>query len=148
MRLILTRDVTGLGGPGDIVEVADGYGRNYLVPQGQAMMWNRGAEKQIVNIRRTREVREVRDREQAQQLAGQLSALAVRLASRSGGGGRLFGSVTPADVVDAVKAAGGPALDRRRLDMPAHIKTTGSYTVGVRLHPEVNASLAVQVVPA
>ena len=147
MKLILTQEVGGLGGPGDIVEVKDGYGRNFLMPRGLAIKWTRGAETQIAQIRRGREVREVRDRGQAQEVAAQLGALSVQLPSRAGQGGRLFGSVTAADVVDAVKAAGGPSLDKRRVELPAaHIKTVGTHTVSVRLHPEVLATVAVEVV--
>jgi large subunit ribosomal protein L9 len=148
MKLILTQEVGGLGAPGDIVEVKDGYGRNFLVPRGLAIGWSRGAEKQIAQIRRGREVREIRDLGQAQELAAQLGSLKVVLTSRAGQGGRLFGSVTAADVVDAVKAAGGPGLDKRRVELPAaHIKTVGTHTVSVRLHPDVNARLDVEVVP-
>jgi large subunit ribosomal protein L9 len=146
MKLILTSQVSGLGGPGDIVEVKDGYGRNFLVPRGLAIGWTRGGEKQVAQIRRGREVREIQDLGQAQQVASQLSALKVTLPSRAGQGGRLFGSVTAADVVDAVKSAGGPALDKRRVELPAaHIKTVGTHTVSVRLHPEVVATVAVEV---
>lgn len=146
MKLILTQEVGGLGGPGDIVEVKDGYGRNFLVPRGLAITWSRGAESQVAQIRRGREVREIRDRGQAQDVAAQLAALKVTLPSRAGQGGRLFGSVTAADVVDAVKAAGGPMLDKRRVELPAaHIKTVGTHTVSVRLHPEVLATVSVDV---
>ena len=146
MKLILTQEVSGLGGPGDVVEVKDGYGRNFLVPRGLAIAWTRGGEKQVAQIRRGREVRDIRDLGQAQELASTLSALKVTLPSRAGQGGRLFGSVTAADVVDAVKTAGGPQLDKRRIELPAaHIKTIGTHTVSVRLHPEVVASVAVEV---
>ncbi|HMA46540.1 MAG TPA: 50S ribosomal protein L9 [Frankiaceae bacterium] len=148
MKLILTQEVAGLGGPGDVVEVKDGYGRNYLMPRGYAIRATRGAEKQVGQIRRAREVREVRDLDQARRLAGQLGALEVRLPSRAGQGGRLFGSVTAADVVDAVLAAGGPKLDRRRVELLAPIKSVGTHTVSVRLHPDVAAALTVEVVPA
>lgn len=145
-KLILTQEVSGLGAPGDLVEVKDGYARNYLVPRGLAMTWSRGGEKQVAQIRKGREVREIRDRGQAQELASQLAALRVVLTSRAGQGGRLFGSVTAADVVDAVKSAGGPTLDKRRVELPtAHIKTVGTHTVTVRLHPEVVASIDVSV---
>ena len=148
MKLILTQEVSGLGGPGDVVEVKDGYGRNYLVPRGLAITWTKGGEKQVAQIRRGREVREIADRGQAQQVAAQLSALKVELPARAGQGGRLFGSVTAADVVDAVKTAGGPSLDKRRVELPAaHIKTVGSHTVSVRLHPEVVATVNVEVTP-
>ena len=148
MKLILTQEVSGLGGPGDVVEVKDGYGRNFLVPRGLAIAWTRGGEKQVAQIRRGREVRDIRDLGQAQELASTLAALKVTLPSRAGQGGRLFGSVTAADVVDAVKSAGGPQLDKRRVELPtAHIKTVGTHTVSVRLHPEVVASVAVEVTP-
>lgn len=148
MKLILTQEVTGLGGPGDLVEVKDGYGRNYLVPQGLAMLATKGAEKQISAIRRAREVREIRDLGQAQAVAGQLGALDVKLSSRAGQGGRLFGSVTASDVVDAVTAAGGPKLDKRRVELLSPIKSLGNHTVSVRLHPEVAAQLTVHIVSA
>jgi large subunit ribosomal protein L9 len=147
MKLILTQEVGGLGTPGDIVEVKDGYGRNYLVPRGLAIRWTRGAESQVSQIRRGREVREIRDLGQAQEVAAQLAALSVKLPARAGQGGRLFGSVTAADVVEAVRSAGGPSLDKRRVELPAaHIKSVGTHTVSVRLHPEVAAAVSVEVV--
>jgi large subunit ribosomal protein L9 len=149
MKLILTQEVTGLGEPGDVVEVKDGYGRNYLVPRGLAMLWSKGGESQVAALRRGREVHDIRSLTEARELAGQLASLQVTLTSRAGEGGRLFGSVTTADVVDAVSAAGGPKLDRRRLELPsAHIKTVGTHPVSVRLHPEVTASVTVEVLPA
>ena len=148
MKLILTQDVTGLGAPGDVVEVAPGYGRNYLVPQGLAISATRGAEKQIATIRRAREVREVRDLGHAKEIQGQLSGLRVRLPARSGDGGRLFGSVTSADVVAAVQQAGGPKLDRRLITLKNPIKSLGSHTVTVKVHPEVEATVTLEVVAA
>jgi large subunit ribosomal protein L9 len=149
MKLILTQEVSGLGEPGDVVEVKDGYGRNYLVPRGLAMRWTKGGESQVAALRRGRAVRDVHDLSEAKALAGQLAGLQVTLSSRAGDGGRLFGSVTTTDVVAAVVAAGGPTLDRRRLELPsAHIKTVGTHAVSVRLHPEVTASVNVEVVPA
>jgi large subunit ribosomal protein L9 len=146
MKLILTQDVTGLGAPGDVVEVKDGYGRNYLVPRGYAIAWTKGGEKQVATIKRARDVREVRDLGHAKEIQQQLSGLNVRLGARSGDGGRLFGSVTASDVVDAVKAAGGPQLDRRRVELPGHIKVTGKHDVTVKIHPEVTATVTVDVV--
>ncbi|HLU97357.1 MAG TPA: 50S ribosomal protein L9 [Thermobifida alba] len=146
MKLILTHEVNGLGAPGDVVEVKDGYGRNYLLPRGFAIKWTRGGQKQIDSIRRARAAREIRSLDEAKQIAGQLGALKVRLTQRSGDNGRLFGSVTAADVADAIKAAGGPAVDKRRIQIRNPIKSVGDYTVEVRLHPEVNASLALEVV--
>ncbi len=148
MKLILTQDVTGLGAPGDVVEVAPGYGRNYLVPQGLAIQATRGAEKQIATIRRAREVREVRDLGHAKEIQGQLSGLQVRLPARSGDGGRLFGSITSADVVAAVQKAGGPKLDRRLITLKSPIKSLGSHTVTVKVHPEVEATVTLEVVAA
>jgi large subunit ribosomal protein L9 len=148
MKLILTQEVGNLGGPGDLVEVKDGYGRNYLVPRGYAIVATRGAEKQVAQIRRAREVREVRDLGHAREIAGELAALTVRLPVRAGNGGRLFGSVTTGDIVSAVSAAGGPKLDKRRLELTEHIKSVGEHTVSVRLHPEVVATINVTVVPA
>ena len=146
MKLILNQEVPGLGAPGDVVEVKDGYGRNYLVPRGYAQLWTKGADKQIATIRRAREVREVRDLGHANEIKAQLSGLKVRLQARSGEGGRLFGSVTTADIVQAVAAAGGPKLDRRLVTVPAPIKAVGTHTVTVKVHPEVEASVQVDVV--
>jgi large subunit ribosomal protein L9 len=148
MKLILTQEVSGLGGPGDVVEVKDGYGRNYLVPRGFAIGWTRGAEKQIVTIKRAREVRDVRDLGHAQEIKGQLEKLTVKVPARAGAGGRLFGSVTLADVVAAVKASGGPDIDKRRIELPGQIKTVGAHAVTVRLHPEVAAKISLDVVPS
>jgi large subunit ribosomal protein L9 len=148
MKLILTQEVSGLGAPGDVVEVAGGYGRNYLVPRGLAMRWTRGAEKQIELIQRARASREIRGLDDAREAADRLAALQVRLETRAGSGGRLFGSVSPADIAAAVKAAGGPELDRRRIEIKNPIRTVGAHQVSVRLHPEVTATLDVEVVGA
>ena len=148
MKLILTQEVTGLGAPGDVVEVAGGYGRNYLVPRGLAMRWTRGAEKQIELIKRARSAREIRGLDDARDAAGRLASLQVRLQTRAGGGGRLFGSVSPSDIAAAVKSAGGPELDRRRIEIKNPIKTVGAHQVTVKLHPEVTATMDVEVVGA
>jgi len=145
MKLILTHEVSGLGAPGDVVDVAAGYGRNYLIPRGFAIHWTRGAEKQVDLIKRARSVREIRTLEDAQAAASQLQKLRVRIKVRAGENGRLFGSVGPADIAAAVKSAGGPELDRRRIEVLDPIKTTGSHSVKVRLHPEVSAAVAVEV---
>ncbi|WP_285733248.1 50S ribosomal protein L9 [Nocardiopsis sp. ATB16-24] len=148
MKLILTHEVNGLGAPGDVVEVKDGYGRNYLMPRGLAIRWTRGGQKQIDLIRRARSVREVRTLEEAQQIAGQVNALTVRLKQRAGEGGRLFGSVTPSDIAEAVKATGGPDLDKRRIEIKNPIKTVGNHKAQVRLHPEVSATIKLDIVGA
>ena len=129
------------------VEVKDGYGRNFLVPRGVAMRWTRGGEKQISSIKRGREVREVRDLSHAKEIKGQLEGLTVTLPVRAGSGGRLFGAVTVADIVAAVSKAGGPQVDKRRLEMGQPIKSVGAHQVSVRLHPEVAATVSVEVVP-
>ena len=146
MKLILTQEVTRLGGPGDVVEVRDGYGRNYLVPRGFAIPWTKGGEKQVASIRRARDSRQIRDLGHAKEVRARLATLSVQLPARAGAGGRLFGSITAADVAGAVKAAGGPELDRRRIQLPTHIKSLGSYDVTVSLHPEVAAKVSVTVV--
>ena len=147
MKLILTGDVPNLGAPGDIVEVKDGYGRNYLLPRGLAIVATRGAEKQVATIKRAQKSREIRDLGHAREVAAQLGGLAVTVKAKAAGdSGRLFGSVTSADVVDAVRAAGGPALDRRAVDVPGQIKTVGTHAVTVRLHPEVTTEMDVAVV--
>ena len=147
MKLILTADVPNLGAPGDIVEVKDGYGRNYLLPRKMAIAATRGAEKQVAAIQRTQKARAIRDLGHAKEVADQLGQLTVTVKAKSAGdSGRLFGSVTAADVVKAVQAAGGPALDRRAVEVPAQIKTTGTHQVTVRIHPEVTTELSVSVV--
>lgn len=146
MKLILTQEVAGLGGPGDIVEVKDGYARNYLVPRGYGLRWTRGGEKQVATIKRARDVRQVRDIGAADAVKAQLEALEVRIAAKAGAGGRLFGAVTPLEVVAAVKEAGGPELDRRRVQIAAPIKAVGTHRVDVRFHPEVTATISLEVV--
>jgi large subunit ribosomal protein L9 len=145
MKLILTNEVTGLGAPGDVVEVAGGYGRNYLVPRGLAMPWTRGAEKQIDLIKRARAARDIRGVDDAREAAKRLSALTVQLGVRAGAQGRLFGSVSASDIAEAVRKAGGPELDRRRIEISTPIRTVGTHQVTVRLHPEVSTTLDVEV---
>ena len=148
MKLILTHEVTGLGSPGDVVEVKDGYGRNLLLPRGLAIVWTKGAEKQIETIRKARRAREVRDLGHAQELKAELERLNVRLSGRAGQSGRLFGAVTVADVAAAVTKAGGPQLDKRKIEITTPIKTVGPHKVSVRLHPEVAATIGLTVVAA
>jgi large subunit ribosomal protein L9 len=148
MKLILTQEVSGLGAPGDVVEVAGGYGRNYLVPRGLAMRWSRGAEKQIELIKRARAAREIRSVEDAKAAAERLAGLRVRMQTRAGSGGRLFGSISTSDIAAAVKEAGGPELDRRKIEISNPIKTVGAHQVAVRLHPEVSATVEVEVAGA
>ncbi len=145
MKVILTNEVTGLGEPGDVVDVKAGYGRNFLIPRGLAMRWTRGAEKQIELIRRARAARDIRGLDDAKAAVGTLKALTVQIRVRAGAQGRLFGSVSASDIADAVRAAGGPELDRRRIEIANPIRTVGRHQVTVRLHPEVTATLDVDV---
>ena len=148
MKLILTREVDSLGSPGDIVEVKDGYGRNYLLPRGFAISWTRGAEKQIEGIKRARDAREIRSVDHAKEVRAQLEALSVKLPANAGAGGRLFGAITQADVVLAVKKAGGPAIDKRAVEIAKPIKVVGEHTVGIKLTAGVVAHINVDVVAA
>jgi large subunit ribosomal protein L9 len=148
MKLILQQEVSGLGGAGDVVEVKDGYGRNYLIPRGAAIRWTRGAEKQIESIRRARESREIRDISTAEQVQTQLEQLDVNLQVRAGEAGRLFGAVTPADIAGAVKSSGGPDVDKRRIEVGNPIKTLGVHQVSIRLHDDVSATINLNVVPS
>jgi len=148
VKLILTAPVDNLGTAGDVVEVKDGYGRNYLVPRGFAIRWTRGAEKQIEGIKRSRDAREIRGLDHAQEVRGQLEELAVELPVRAGDTGKLFGAITASDVAGAIKKAGGPTLDKRAVEITKPIKTLGTHTVGVRLHDAVTADVQLAVVAA
>ena len=148
MKLILTAPVDHLGIPGEIVEVKDGYGRNYLLPRGFAIKWTKGAEKQIDGIKRARDAREIRNVEHAKEIRTQLEELAVSLPANAGDNGKLFGAVTPADIVLAVKKAGGPAVDKRSVEIAKPIKSVGSHTVGLKLTSGVVAHINVDVVAA
>ncbi|HLS75966.1 MAG TPA: 50S ribosomal protein L9 [Nocardia sp.] len=147
MKLILTADVDNLGAPGDTVEVKDGYGRNYLLPRGLAIVATRGAQKQVEGIRRSQEARRVRDLDHANELKQAIEGLeSVSLSVKTAGTGKLFGSVTQADVAAAIKTAGGPVLDKRSIELPkSHIKSTGKHNILVHLHPDVTAKFALQV---
>jgi large subunit ribosomal protein L9 len=147
MKIILTADVPNLGAPGDIVEVKDGYGRNYLLPRKLAIVATRGAEKQVETIKRAQRARQIRDLDHAKEVAGELRKLTFTVKAKAAGdSGRLFGSITPGDIVDAVRAAGGPALDKRAVEVPGQIKTVGNHPVTVRLHPEVTTQVEIAVV--
>jgi len=148
MKLILTTAVDKLGVAGDIVDVKPGYGRNFLLPQGHAITWSRGAEKQIEGIRRARDAREIRGIDHAAQVRSQLEGLAIKVKARAGDTGVLFGSVTHATLALAVKAAGGPAVDKRSIQVAKPIKTLGTHTIGIKLHDAVTAHVPVEVVRA
>lgn len=147
-KLILTHEVTGLGAPGDVIEVKDGYARNYLVPRGLGTRWSKGAEKEIEAIRVARSKRAHATVEAAAAVRDAVQGTRYTVKANAGAGGRLFGTVTTKDIAEAVTAAGGPSLDRRKIETKGHIKTTGTHTVVVHLHDEITAKVTLEVVPA
>ena len=147
-KLILTHEVTGLGEPGDVVEVKDGYARNYLLPRKLATPWTKGYEKQVSQIRSARKAREIASLDEAKAARDSLESKQVVVKARSGAAGRLFGAVTTAEIAEAVAAAGAPAVDKRKIEIAQPIKALGEYSVSVRLHPEVAAKINVKVVSA
>jgi large subunit ribosomal protein L9 len=152
MKLILTHEVTGLGAPGDIVEVKDGYGRNYLIPRGFALRWTRGGEKQIESIKAARNARAVRDTGKAEEIRATLEGSTVDVPVRAGTGGRLFGAVTVSDIADAINRSVGAGaagvVDKRKVIVGNPIKSLGAHQVTVRIHDEVAATVNLNVVPA
>ena len=147
MKLILTQEVTGLGAAGDVVEVKDGYGRNYLIPRGFGIRWTRGGEKTIETIKKARESRAVRDADHASEVKAKLEGTTFQVKVRAGEGGRLFGSVSAADIAEAITAQGGE-VDKRTIVVENPIKSLGAHTVSVRLHDDVAASVTLNIVPA
>ncbi|GAA2019583.1 MULTISPECIES: 50S ribosomal protein L9 [Nocardioides] len=146
MKLILTQEVTGLGAPGDIVEVKDGYGRNYLVPRGLGIRWTRGAEKTVESIKAARASRAVRDHDHAAEIKAKLEASPVTVKVRAGEGGRMFGSVSVSEIATAVTDATGEAVDKRTIAVTNPIRSLGAHQVSVKLHDEVSATVALNVV--
>ncbi len=146
MKVILRSDVDKLGRKGDVVTVADGFARNYLVPKGLAMKAGRGEAAQAGAMRRSREQREARDRESAEELSGRLAGVRISIPAKAGAEGRLFGSVTTADIAAAVVDATGIELDRRKVSLDEPIKTLGVHEVAIRLHAEVESRVTVEVV--
>lgn len=144
MKLILRSDRKGLGKRGDIVEVAEGYGRNFLLPKGHAIPASDGAVAQASAMRRARDLRDAQDRESAQTIAKALVARTFTIKVKAGAEGRLFGSVTAADVAAAVEADAKVALDRKKLHVD-HVKTTGTYTATARLHADVEFPITFEV---
>jgi len=148
MKIILTQEVSGLGGPGDVVEVKDGYGRNYLLPRGEAIRWSKGAERTAESIKTARASRAVRDAAHAGEIKTKLEAGPVPVKVKAGDTGRLFGAVTSADIAAALTETTGEAVDRRTVQIGNPIKSIGSYEVSVKLHDEVSATVALNVIPA
>ena len=145
-KLILTHEVTGLGAPGDVVVVKDGYARNFLVPRGLATGWSKGAAKEIEAIRTARAKRAHATVDAAAAVRDSLESKTYSVPARAGAGGRLFGTVTTKDIAAAVAAVGGPAVDRRKIETRAPIKTLGTHQVVVHLHDEITAKVTVEVV--
>lgn len=146
MKVILTHEVSSLGTAGDVVDVKDGYARNYLFPRSLATAWTKGGQKQVDAIAKGREVREIKTLEEAQSIKGNLENKAVKVLAHAGQSGRLFGAVSTSDIAAAVKAAGGPDLDRRKIEITTPIKSVGSHQALVRLHPEVQATVTLDVI--
>lgn len=147
-KLILTNEVTGLGSAGDVIEVKNGYARNYLIPQGYAAAWTRGGEKQVASIRAARDARAIHLHEDAVALKNALEAGKVKLTVKAGAEGRLFGSVKTGDVADAVKNAGIGEIDKRKVQITSPIKSVGEHEATVRLRDDVTAVITLQVVAA
>ena len=145
-KVILTNEVSGLGSAGDVVEVKNGYARNYLVPQGFAVLWSKGGEKQVESIKAAREARALATIEEAQTLKARLQENPIKLAVKAGAGGRLFGAVKTADVAAAVAAAGLGEIDKRKVAFFAPIRSVGNYEATVKLHSDLVATLKLQVV--
>ena len=145
-KLILTSEVSGLGSAGDVVEVKNGFARNYLLPRGFAVVWTKGGEKQIEQMKAAREARALRTVEDALALKQALEEVPVRLAVKAGVGGRLFGAVKTADVAAAVAAAGLGEIDKRKVEFAAPIRSTGSYEATVKLLGDIVARINLLVV--
>lgn len=146
MKLILTQEVTGLGAAGDVVVVKDGYARNFLVPRGFAIAWTKGGEKQVIQIKRARKVREIRDMSHANEVKQQLESLVVTIPAKAGDTGRLFGSITTADIAAAIRTAGGPVIEKRNVQLASPIKTLGKHSAKVDVHEGVKATLTLEVI--
>ncbi len=147
MKLILTQEVTGLGAAGDVVDVKDGYGRNFLIPRGFGIRWTKGGERTIESIKAARSTREVRDLDHAKEIKAKLEGSAFNLPVRAGEGGRLFGAVTVNDIATAINDAGAE-VDKRKIIVGNPIKSLGSHQVTVKVHDEVDATVNLNVVPA
>jgi large subunit ribosomal protein L9 len=148
MKVLLRDDVAGVGRRGDIVKVAGGFARNFLLPEGRAIVANEGVEGQAEQMRRGRDLREAKDRGAAEGQATLLAGAVIPIAARASGAGRLFGSIGPADVVEAIKAAKGVEVDRRHILLPEHIKETGSFEVTVELFRDVATIVTLEVTAA
>jgi large subunit ribosomal protein L9 len=147
VKIVMRADVDNVGKKGDILDVADGFARNYLIPKGHAFRATKGVEKQAASMRRSRDVQDAKEREAGEAVARVLVPTVVRIPARAGSEGRLFGSVTTADLVEAVKAQTGVDLDRRRVHLVEPIKSLGTHEVPVKLHSDVEFRITVEVLP-
>jgi large subunit ribosomal protein L9 len=145
MRVLLRDDVNGVGKRGDIVDVAKGFARNYLFPTGRALVASPGVEAQATAMRRNRALRDAHDHESAEAVSAALAGATVTVKARAGTEGRLFGSVTTADLAEAIEAQTGAVIDRRKILLDEPIKTVGAHAVPVRLHADVEATLNIEV---
>ena len=145
-KIILTNEVSGLGSAGDVVEVKNGFARNYLLPRGFAVLWTKGGEKQVDSIKAARNSRALATVEEANTLKAALEGKSVRLTAKAGVGGRLFGSVKTADVAAAVAAAGLGEIDKRKVAFVSPVRTTGEHLATVRLHGDLVATITLQVI--
>ena len=145
MRVVLRADVDNVGKKGDILDVADGFARNFLIPKGHAIKATDGVVSQAAAMRRSRDIKDARDRAAAETVARTLVPAVIRITARSGSEGRLFGSVTAADVVEAVRTQTGVELERRRLRLDEPIKSLGTHEVPVKLHSDVEFRVTVEV---
>jgi large subunit ribosomal protein L9 len=145
-KLILTNEVQGLGTAGDVVEVKNGYARNFLIPQGFAVAWSNGGQKQVDQIKKARESKVLASREEADAFKAKLEKAPIRITVRAGSGGRLFGSVSRADILVAIDAAGIPGVDKRSIEIPTPIKALGNAEVLIGIHDGVSATVVLQVV--
>jgi large subunit ribosomal protein L9 len=147
VKVLLRDDVAGVGRRGDIVKVASGFARNYLLPEGRAIVASDGIEGQAERMRRSRDLREAKDRQAAEAQSALLAGAVIPISARAASGGRLFGSIGPGDVAEAIQASKGVEVDRRHIVLPEHIKETGSFEVTVELFNDVTAVLTVEVTP-
>ncbi|MEY3587026.1 50S ribosomal protein L9 [Aquiluna borgnonia] len=147
-KLILTNEVSGLGSAGDVVEVKDGYARNFLIPNGLAVVWSKGGEKQVTSIRAARQAREIASEEDAKAVKAKLEEKPIRIAVKAGTNGRLFGAVKTTDIAEAVVALGITGVDKRKIELSSQIRTLGEYEATVRVTGDLVAQLKLQVVAA
>ncbi|MEI2715080.1 MAG: 50S ribosomal protein L9 [Nocardioides sp.] len=147
MKIILTQEVDNLGTPGDVVEVKDGYARNYLLPRGVAIRWTRGGQKEVDAIKSARSARALRDADHATEVKGKLEGSPVDLKVKAGAGGRLFGAVTTNEIASALSAVAGESVDKRSIVLGNPIKSLGAHSVSVKLIDGVSANVALNVIP-